>query len=106
MLFGKGNKYARRLKLGELNEIRLRYLGGETQGALARDFGVSVGTIGRAVRGETWREHTLLEVTEGAKEVRQERAPAPGNTLAASEERMRVFAEKLARGQAGGGKDD
>lgn len=37
-------------------EIRQRYSQGETQGSLCREFGVSVGTIGRIVRGETWKQ--------------------------------------------------
>jgi hypothetical protein len=39
-------------------EIRTRAAGGESHYALARAFGVSRPTVGRVVRGETWKETT------------------------------------------------
>lgn len=44
-------------KLDQLavDEMREAYQDGESQGALARRFGVSVGTVGRIVRGESWQ---------------------------------------------------
>lgn len=52
--FGLRNKGNARLSPGEVNRIRERYAGGETQGSLAREFGVSVVQIGRIVRNEVW----------------------------------------------------
>jgi transcriptional regulator with XRE-family HTH domain len=45
------------LEPGQVLEIRERYSQGETQGSLCRAFGVSIGTIGRIVRGETWNQY-------------------------------------------------
>ena len=44
-------------KLDQLavDEMREAYQDGESQGSLARRFGVSVGTVGRIVRGESWQ---------------------------------------------------
>ena len=39
-----------------VRELREAYAGGETQGSLSKRFGVSVITIGRIVRGESWQE--------------------------------------------------
>ena len=52
--FGKGNIKAGKLTLSQVGEIRRAYAEGVTQGALCRYYGVSIGTIGRIVRGETW----------------------------------------------------
>ena len=40
----------------KVRELREAYGGGETQGSLSKRFGVSVITIGRIVRGESWQE--------------------------------------------------
>lgn len=36
--------------------IRRRYNAGETQGSLSREYRMSIGTIGRIVRGESWQD--------------------------------------------------
>ena len=51
--FAKGHRHAAKLTAEQVYTIRERYDAGETQGALAREYGVTIGTIGRAVRGET-----------------------------------------------------
>lgn len=46
----------RKLTLDDVRVIREEYEAGATQGSLAKYFGVSVGQIGRIVRGESWME--------------------------------------------------
>lgn len=55
--FGRFNTRAAVLTPEQVLEIRERYSQGETQGSLCRAFSVSIGTIGRIVRGETWNQH-------------------------------------------------
>ena len=54
-MFEKRNNASRKLSGLQVSEIRRRYMEGETQGSLSRDFGVSVGQVGRIVRGESWQ---------------------------------------------------
>lgn len=53
-MFGRRNTKARKLTAYEVQQIRKAYEAGETQGSLARAYGMSVGQIGRIVRGESW----------------------------------------------------
>lgn len=57
-VFYRGNKRQgnRKLGYGMVQDIRTRYAGGATQGSLARAYGISVGQIGRIVRGESWMD--------------------------------------------------
>jgi hypothetical protein len=50
----KGNA-TRKLTQQQVVEIRQLYGEGYTQGALSRHFGVSIGQVGRIVRGESWQ---------------------------------------------------
>jgi len=43
----------------EIMEMRSRRSQGWTQGQLARHYGVSVGHVGRVLRGEVRQEHSL-----------------------------------------------
>lgn len=52
--FERTNAKASKLKPSQVLEIKERYAAGETQGSLCRAFGVSIGQIGRVVRGESW----------------------------------------------------
>lgn len=52
--FATRNRGAARLSADQVIDIRTRYQGGMTQGALARMYKVSIGQIGRIVRGESW----------------------------------------------------
>lgn len=54
-MFGQRNRAARKLDGEKVGEIRRRYESGETQSVLSREFGVSIGQIGRIVRGESWQ---------------------------------------------------
>jgi|SoiMethySBSTD1v2_1073268.scaffolds.fasta_scaffold117440_5 DNA invertase Pin-like site-specific DNA recombinase len=51
---GERNSYAK-LTAEQAQEIRHRHLAGETQTALAREFGVHSSTVSCMVRGATWR---------------------------------------------------
>ena len=53
-LFARNRGKAGKLTLDQVGEIRRYYAEGATQGALARHYGVAIGTIGRIVRGESW----------------------------------------------------
>lgn len=53
-MLDKGNA-TRKLTQQQVGEIRQLYGEGYTQGALSRHFGVSIGQVGRIVRGESWQ---------------------------------------------------
>jgi len=52
--FERSNVKASKVTPTQVVEIKERYAKGETQGSLCRAFGLSVGQIGRIVRGESW----------------------------------------------------
>lgn len=56
MQFIPKNKQAKKLTLEQVGEIRRYYAEGATQGELCKYFKVSIGQIGRIVRGESWVE--------------------------------------------------
>jgi hypothetical protein len=59
MAFQPHNTRAARLTPEDVANIRERYAdGATTQGALARHYRVSVNTIGRIVRGESWNAYS------------------------------------------------
>ena len=72
----KGNTGAAKLTLASVAEIRRLYGEGYTQGSIAKYAGVTIGTIGRIVRGETWcegagdRMPTELEMKAGEQRAR------------------------------------
>lgn len=43
------------LDWGKVEEMRERWEGGETQSALSVRFGVSLNTVGKVVKGQSWR---------------------------------------------------
>lgn len=59
-MFGKGNTSARRLTGDQVRKIRISYEQGMTQGALAREFGVNISTIGNIVRYESWANQAVV----------------------------------------------
>lgn len=59
--FRAGHKRSAKLTGEQVLSIRQRYLAGESQGSLARDFQISVGQIGRIVRGESWIAQARVE---------------------------------------------
>lgn len=50
----RGNRAAARMTPTQVLEIRERYAAGESQGALARRFGLNINTVGKIVRRESW----------------------------------------------------
>lgn len=59
----KTERGKRLLTPAQVAEIHRRYAMGASQGALAREFRVSVMTIGRLVRGETYQDNPLGQDT-------------------------------------------
>lgn len=55
MKFTKGHRQAGKLNGEQVLRIRELYGAGYSQGSLARTFQVTIGTIGRIVRGESWQ---------------------------------------------------
>ena len=53
--FINGGSAAAKLTFEQVQEIRRHYVDGATQNALCKHYGVSIGTIGRIVRGESWK---------------------------------------------------
>ena len=53
--FRRHNYRAAKVTPEDVVNIRQAYEDGATQGELARQYGVGVGTIGRMVRGESWQ---------------------------------------------------
>ena len=62
MSFERRNKMARKMTPSQVADMRLAYSQGATQGALCSRFGVSVGTVGRIVRGESWVETAAVRM--------------------------------------------
>ena len=87
MGFSRGNNKGRKLNPDQVGSIRRRYEEGWTQGELARAEQVSVGQIGRIVRGESWQAGQIRAV-----EAREEVQPL----------RTEGLMERLARIQAEG----
>jgi hypothetical protein len=81
--FRRFNTRSARLTGEEVLQIREEYEKGTTQGELCRKYQVSVNTIGRIVRGETW---TQLG-GETAEHIYQRPAPTDAE-IAASEQRV------------------
>lgn len=65
--FRANNKAAKKkLGYGQVQDIRTLYAAGSTQGALAREYQVSVVQIGRIVRGEAWQDARQAVITPTA----------------------------------------
>lgn len=88
MKFPHGHHKAAKLTGVQVLRIRELYSVGYSQGALARDYQVSVGTIGRIVRGESWQA-----VTEGSP------VASPGALDSEAELSARRLVEQLRAGQ-------
>ena len=66
-VFGLKNNAARKLTIGQVNEIRDLYAQGYTQGSIGKHFGVSIGQIGRIVRGESWMKVAMTRAMTPAE---------------------------------------
>lgn len=99
MTFNRGHSAAAKLTPQQVLEIRDRYNSGWTQGKLSREYQVSIGQIGRIVRGEAWQqyrqeahpdaiEHSLAKLKMTGVEIkplsRPEAGGAPGGAGSAS----------------------
>ena len=82
-MFNQRNTAAKKLTSELVEELRTRYEGGETQGKLSRDFGISVGQVGRIVRGESWQGSMSL------------RAGRPPTARRLTEEELEAIAFKV-----------
>jgi hypothetical protein len=99
-LFRQGNQRAAKLTAQGVLEIYRRSAAGESQAAISREMQISVGQVGRIVRGEVWQE-LYRRYTEGlplqAKDVDMHLAQQEINT-GKSQLRQQSEAEKsLAR---------
>lgn len=54
--FYRRNTKAAKLTWSAVEELRRKYEAGATQGELCREYGLSVGQVGRIVRGESWKD--------------------------------------------------
>jgi DNA-binding transcriptional regulator LsrR (DeoR family) len=91
--FTRGHRRAAKLTPEQVLEIRRLYSEeGWTQSRLSLTFGMSVGQIGRIVRGEQWQGYTQIpnEQEIGDRMVRE---PASAEEIAESEARMKVILE-------------
>lgn len=90
--FRKDNITASKLTPEKVVEMRHRYHNLRwTQGALAREYGVSVGQIGRIVRNEVWQAYTQIESPD---ELEHRAGTVQSLDIQASQERLkRLLAE-------------
>jgi hypothetical protein len=56
----RNNTRAAKLKPMDVLNIRQMYADGWTQSRLSRTYGISIGQIGRIVRGESWQQFTTI----------------------------------------------
>jgi len=80
--FERSNVKASKVTPTQVVEIKERYARGETQGALCRAFGLSVGQIGRIVRGESWNHLGPAVTTEAEVEASMVRFMAKHRAIA------------------------
>lgn len=88
MKFPQGHHKAAKLTGVQVLRIRELYSVGYSQGHLAREFQVTIGTIGRIVRGESWQT-----ITQGEEVV------GPGQLASEAELSARRLVEQLGIGQ-------
>lgn len=81
----------RKLGYGQVQDIRTRYANGATQAQLCREYGMSVGQIGRIVRGESWSDAGGAVVTGGGSVpmLTPEQLAESGKRIAALQEEVR-----------------
>lgn len=86
--FRRFNTKSATLTPDQVYAIRQEYESGATQGELCRKYGVSINTIGRIVRGETWTQF------QGPRtEHIHDKPPASDEEIQASEQRLRESLE-------------
>lgn len=106
MKFRQGNVQGKKLTPSKVYEMRQRFFEqGWTQGALAREYGVSVGQVGRITRGESWQQYQMpedpsVEMHEQALAARSEdihQIPLSAERERSIEESQRRLDELLAK---------
>ena len=81
--FNQHNIRAAKMTPSTVREVREFYMAGRTQGQLARQYGISIGQVGRIVRGEAWNQFDNPIVDPA------EVPPASSEDIRASEDRLR-----------------
>lgn len=76
--FTAGHRRSAKLSADQVRRMRELYSEGATQGSLARAFGVSVGQVGRIVRGESWQSYQRILTDQEIEEQVEEQALAAG----------------------------
>lgn len=77
MTFSRGNAKAAKLNALKVLEIRDKYASGDyTQGRLAREYGVTAGTIFNIVNGLTWQRALLVETDQAIAARAAQAAPS------------------------------
>lgn len=91
--FNQNNSRASKLSPVQVHEIRSKYAAGYTQASLCREYGISIGQIGRIVRGESWQQFPVARTENQvqADYLRQHGSPPPEPT----EEEIAASAAKL-----------
>lgn len=84
--FYRNNTKASKLNGTQVVEIRQLYGAGWTQGQLSREFQISVGQIGRIVRGESWMQLPTTPASQAELQTQAQRVyrDLQGNGLADS----------------------
>ena len=85
--FNQHNIRAAKMTPSTVRELREFYMAGRSQGALARQYGISVGQVGRIVRGEAWSQFDNPIVDPA------DTPPLTSDDIRASEERLRKLME-------------
>jgi hypothetical protein len=100
-MFISNNTRAGKITAQEVYDLREEYAAGATQGSLARKYKLSVGQVGRIVRGESWQSYSNPNQAGGGRYRNEEAAgklPSP-EEIAESERRLK---ELLDNGDSNG----
>lgn len=93
--FRKGNISRAKLTPVQVQDIRERFAQGATQGALAREFRVSIGQIGRITRGEAWLDYGERPEALGSQAHREATLPSE-SVIEASQDRLASLLQQTA----------
>lgn len=92
--FSKSNVKAGVLKPEDIPVIRRRAAEGESYREISKDYGVSTETIGRAVRGDTWKDLPLI-TSEEEKQLRAVKSAGRLLTLLGEVEGIKPVEEEI-----------
>lgn len=99
--FGQNHTKAAKLSAEQVRQIRELYANSSaSQGQLARDFGISIGQIGRIIRGEAWQQVPATAATREQLALSAQRMlelQEAERKLSAEERMIRDIAEEQAR---------